>query len=232
MKLVKIKRIQYANVSGFLLYNHETCVLVDAGLKHTTSQLAKALGDINRKLADIQLIILTHTHFDHAGGASQIRGETGAPIAVHRSEADFLRKGRAPFPDGTRWKGKLIVLAGRIFARRMEAYPPVEPDILIDDSLDLAPYGIPGIARHTPGHTKGSVSVLLESGEALVGDNMLGLSFKHHFPPFANDNAGVLKSWQIYIDEGMHTLMPAHGGRVKTADIKSELPDARQRYLR
>jgi len=231
MTLVKIKRIQYGNVSGFLLYNQQSAVLVDTGYMNTTAKLTDALSEVNKKPEDLDLIILTHTHFDHAGGAYKIKELTGAPVAVHRSEAGYLERGRAPFPKGTRWKGKLIVFAGRIFARRIEKYHPAEPDLLIDKELDLSSFGIPGKVLHTPGHTAGSVSVLLESGEAVVGDNILGLSFKHHFPPFADDMAAVLDSWQTYIDKGMHTLLAAHGGRVRIDAISKELPVARRKYL-
>jgi hydroxyacylglutathione hydrolase len=230
MTLVKIKTVSYATVKGYLLYNKDTVILVDTGHKKTTKSLLSALSDINKQPSDVDLIILTHTHFDHAGGAREIRELTGAPLAVHRDEAGFLQRGRTPFPRGTRWKGKLIVFVGRFFARGLAKYPPAEPDILIDGEMDLAEYRIPGKVVHTPGHTSGSVSVLLETGEALVGDNVLGFSFKTHFPPFANDKRGVLESWQLYIDRGMKTLLPAHGGRVKIEALVSQLPGARKKY--
>lgn len=230
MTLVKIKTIHFANVKGYLLYNKDTVVLVDTGHKNTTKSLLSGLDDISKKPSDVGLIILTHTHFDHAGGAREIKELTGAPLAVHREEATFLEKGRTPFPRGTRWKGKLIVSTGRIFARGLAKYPAVQPDVLVDQEMDLAAYGIPGKVVHTPGHTSGSVSVLLETGEALVGDNVLGLSFKTHYPPFANDRRGVLDSWQLYIDRGMKTLLPAHGGRVKIESITKQLPRALKKY--
>ncbi len=230
MTLVKIKTVTCANVKGYLLYNHDTVVMVDTGHKHTVNNLITGLSEINRQPSDVQLIILTHTHFDHAGGAREIRELTGAPLAVHKEEAGFLKKGRTPFPRGTRWKGKLMVMIGRIFARGVSKYPPVTPDILIEEELDLSAYGIPGKVVHTPGHTSGSVSVLLETGEALVGDNVLGLSFKTHYPPFANDKRGVLDTWQFYIDRGVKTLLPAHGGRVKIKALVSQLPGARKKY--
>ncbi|MDF1571882.1 MAG: MBL fold metallo-hydrolase [Bacteroidales bacterium] len=230
MTLVKIKTVSYANVKGYLLYNKDTVVLVDTGHKNTVKSLLSALSDISKQPSDVDLIILTHTHFDHAGGSREIRELTGAPLAVHREEAGYLQMGRTPFPRGTRWKGKLLVSAGRIFARGLSKYPPADPDILIGDEMDLAEYRIPGKVVHTPGHTSGSVSVLLETGEALVGDNVLGLSFKTHYPPFANDRQAVLESWQLYIDRGMKTLLPAHGGRVKIEALVRQLPGARQKY--
>ena len=230
MTLVKIKTIHFANVKGYLLYNNSAAILVDTGHKKTIQSFVSGLAEINKQPEDLDLIILTHTHFDHAGGAAAIRQMTGAPLAVHREEAEFLKKGRTPLPSGTRWKGKLIVFLGNIFTRKVANYPPVEADIIIDDEYDLSGYGIPGKVVHTPGHTSGSVSVLLGTGEALVGDNILGLSFKTQYPPFANDRTGVLKSWQLYIERGMKTLLPAHGGRVKIEAIEKQLPGARIKY--
>jgi hypothetical protein len=63
-----------------------------------------------------------------------------------------------------------------------------------------------------------------------VGDNVLGLSFKTHYPPFADDRRGVLESWQLYIDRGMKTLLPAHGGRVKIEALANQLPGAKKKY--
>lgn len=232
MEKAKIRRITFANVSGFLVYNSQTVILVDTGHTRTTGQFSEALTAIGRSPGDVRLIVLTHTHFDHSGGAADIKKLTGAPLAVHASEAGFLRDGRTPFPRGTRWKGKVLVILGRLFMPRLAGYPPVEPDILVQKELDLRPYGIPGRVVHTPGHTAGSVSVLLESGDALVGDNVLGLGEHDHFPPFANDCEGVLKSWEIYTGSGMKNLFPAHGGRVGIETISGEILSARRRYLK
>jgi glyoxylase-like metal-dependent hydrolase (beta-lactamase superfamily II) len=230
MTLVKIKRRKSGIVSAFLVYNNEAVILVDTGHAGTTQNFIDAIGEMQKKPEDVNLIVLTHTHFDHAGGAKKIKALTGAPLAVHRSEAGFLQEGRTPFPAGTRWKGKLLIALSKVFARRLASYPAVEPDVLVEEALSLHDYGIPGKILHTPGHTCGSLSVLLESGEAIVGDNVLGISPKTHYPPFADDRAGVLKCWETYISSGVKTLLPAHGGRVQIEALVRELPAARRRY--
>ena len=230
MSHVKIKRLRSGIVSSFLVYNNDAVILVDTGHSGATQNFIDAIGEIQKCPGDVNLIVLTHTHFDHAGGAKRIRELTKAPLAVHRSEATFLRKGRTPVPDGTRWKGKVLAALGRTFGRRLTRYPAVEPDLLVDEELSLTDYGIPGSVVHTPGHTSGSLSVLLDSGEAIVGDNVLGISSKNHYPPFANDRQGVLNSWETYINSGVNTLLPAHGGRVKIEALISELPSAQKRY--
>jgi hydroxyacylglutathione hydrolase len=230
MTLVKIRRIRFSYASAFLLYNREAVVLVDTGQAGNEDKFLEAMSDLQKPLEDLRLIILTHTHFDHAGGARKIRALTGAPLVVHSSEAGFLQQGRTPFPRGTRWKGKLLIALSKVLARRLSAYPPVEPDLLVEDALSLSDYGIPGEVIHTAGHTAGSLSVLLESGEAIVGDNVFNISPKTYYPPFANDRAGVLQSWERYINSGVKTLLPAHGRRVKIEALVRELPAARKRY--
>jgi len=51
-----------------------------------------------------------------------------------------------------------------------DGYDPTEIDILVDDEMDLHPYGIDGNAITTPGHTPGSLSVFLDNGEIIAGD--------------------------------------------------------------
>ncbi len=46
----------------------------------------------------------------------------------------------------------------------------VNPDILVDDVFDLSEYGISGKIIHTPGHSQGSISIILDNGETLIGD--------------------------------------------------------------
>jgi glyoxylase-like metal-dependent hydrolase (beta-lactamase superfamily II) len=93
--------------------------------------------------------------------------------------------------------------------------PPAEVDVILgDDGLSLYDYGIPGRVLHTPGHSSGSVSVLLDTGEAFVGDlamNKFPLRLSPGLPIFAEDPAAVVKSWKLLLDQGASTVYPAHG---------------------
>lgn len=46
----------------------------------------------------------------------------------------------------------------------------VKPDIVVTGDVDLSEYGIAGKIIHTPGHSPSSLSIILDNGEALVGD--------------------------------------------------------------
>jgi glyoxylase-like metal-dependent hydrolase (beta-lactamase superfamily II) len=55
-----------------------------------------------------------------------------------------------------------------------DEFPPVRPDILLPDEMPLQAFGVDGKVVYTPGHTAGSISVLLSTGEAIVGDLLMG----------------------------------------------------------
>jgi len=80
--------------------------------------------------------------------------------------------------------------------------------------MDLAPYGIPGRVIHTPGHTLGSVSVLLDTGEAFVGDlamNRLPLRAAPGMAIFGEDEDLMKKSLARLAELGARMIYPAHG---------------------
>lgn len=225
-----IKRVVFANVSGYLVYTDRSAMLVDTGHKGMSDRVIKALEDIGHSPETLSHIVLTHTHYDHAGGAAELKQLSGAKILVHESEAGNLRNGRTTIPDGTRWKGKFIAWTGRYFAKKVMQLSPAEPDILVNEKMDLKEFGFPAYILHTPGHTSGSLSIILENGAAIVGDNMLGISGKEHYPPFADDKTGVLDSWQKLIDTGSKVFYPGHGRKIPVQEIVSELPLAIKKY--
>jgi glyoxylase-like metal-dependent hydrolase (beta-lactamase superfamily II) len=102
----------------------------------------------------------------------------------------------------------------KLFVRRVEI-PPAEVDIVLgDEGLGLTEYGIAGRVRYTPGHSSGSVSVLLDTGDAFVGDlAMSGLPLRlgPGLPILAEDMPSVKKSWIQLLDAGAETVYPAHG---------------------
>ena len=93
--------------------------------------------------------------------------------------------------------------------------PETDVDIgITEKGFSLSAYGIPGRVISTPGHTEGSVSVLLESGEAFVGDlamNKVPLRFTPGLPIFAEDIHRVKASWKKLMKMGAETIYPGHG---------------------
>ncbi len=145
-------------------------LLVDAGVPRKARTFTRALARLGVAPAEIRLIVMTHGHFDHVGSARAISAMTGAPIAMREPDRGWLERGRAPLPPGaTRW-GRVMLVGLRAFAPLVPIEPAAVEIAIGDDGLDLAAFGVAGRVIPTPGHTAGSVSVLLPSGEAFVGD--------------------------------------------------------------
>ena len=93
--------------------------------------------------------------------------------------------------------------------------PVTDIDVVLgDENHSLASYGIPGRVIYTPGHSIGSVSVLLETGDVFVGDlamNKFPLRFSPGLPIFADDLRQVRQSWELLLNQGAKTVHPAHG---------------------
>jgi len=90
----------------------------------------------------------------------------------------------------------------------------------VEDELDLATYGVAGRVVHTPGHTAGSVSVILDSGAALVGDTLFHLFPGRVYPPFADLPTQLLESWKTLLASDADLFYPAHGRPVTREQLE------------
>ena len=154
-------------MTAAFIVRQEGVVLVDSGTPGSEGAILRACEEHGIRPGDITLILLTHCHADHAGSARALREMTGAKIAIHKKDAAGLITGEQGELRAICTTGRLL---GRMFAGSRARFPAFEPDIVFDDSLDLLEFGVGGIAVPTPGHTPGSVSVLLSNKEAIVGD--------------------------------------------------------------
>ncbi len=227
-----IKRIQLAYVSSYLIYSSDWAILVDSGTSGSEKEILDTIRKEGLAPTMVQLLILTHVHFDHAGSAKRLKELTGCNIVVHQEEADRLKEGFTLLPNGTRWKAKILVGLGRVFARRLGKFPGTEADILVKDSLDLKEFGVPGNVIHTPGHTAGSQVVLLENGELFAGDTVFGLAGKQHFPPFAEDLPALIRTWKELCSLQVKTIYPAHGHSFRFENFLSEYDKVLLKYDR
>ena len=77
-------------VSSVLLMG-ESLTLVDAGrVESPENSIYPAVRALGRDPREISLLVLTHAHWDHCAGASQIKRETGCKVAVHSNGEAYL----------------------------------------------------------------------------------------------------------------------------------------------
>lgn len=220
-----VYRLRLSASNAYLLLANGA-VLVDSGLKGEAKRILAAVKARGVQPLDLKLILLTHGHMDHAGAAKEVSNHTGAPIAMHASDARWVSSHQeVPAPPVTSWARMISRLLSVPAIRKRMAMEPFTPDIILGDGdFTLYEFGIPGIAIHTPGHTAGSVSVLLEDGRAVVGDMAMNgfpsLRFQPS-PPIVAQNLGELaQSWRVLCARGATTAYPGHGASFPSRSLK------------
>jgi hydroxyacylglutathione hydrolase len=209
--------------SCYLIIGKEI-IMVDAGMPNKLQLFKKVLSKNKIDPARIKLIVLTHSHFDHCGSANDIRDLTGAKIAIHKSEKECVEHDKVLIPKGVNFKGKIT--QPLIFTFKI-SFPKFTPDILLDNEpYPLSEYGIDGQILHTPGHTIGSLSVILNSGKAFVGcmaHNGFPFRWKPGLPIYAQDINAIKENWKTLIEKGISFIYPGHGKAFPIEVIRKQL---------
>jgi len=195
--------------SGYLVEDGAGLVLVDAGSPGQERRVLQRMRALDRD--DLRLIYITHGHFDHYGSAAALRRLTGAPIAIHRADAEAMARGETPLGEA-RGRGRLTryVLPLAEQALGVEA---TRADILLDDGDGLDGLGVEGRALHLPGHTPGSSALWVGEGLCFVGDLVSTTGRPHAQCLYACDWLALRASLARLAALHPATIYPGHGSR-------------------
>ena len=152
------------------------------------------------KLASLDLtveaILLTHGHFDHVGAVRELAAETGCDVYIHPEDLTMppMMTAGPLYYTKTYTEGSRLHLAG----------------------LDIT-------VLHTPGHTPGSVCLLVDSA-LFSGDTLFAGSCGRTDLP-GGDWSTILKSLNRLSEiEGNLWVFPGHGGSSTLRDEKKYNP--------
>lgn len=137
--------IYYVGTEGIAVYlikSNKGLILLDGGLEESVPIIERNIAKLGYQLTDVELIIATHAHFDHAAGLAALKRSTGAVFAS--SEAD-----RTAYETGT---PPSEVNYGVI------RFAPVTVDDVVEDGDVLLLGNIAITPVITPGHTPGCTS--------------------------------------------------------------------------
>ncbi|MBP8645316.1 MAG: MBL fold metallo-hydrolase [Syntrophobacteraceae bacterium] len=127
--------------------NH--AALIDAGCGYAQSRILANILRCGVSFSQVEILFLTHCHFDHAGGAEALREAIGCRIAAHEIEAPYLESGDDEVTAAS-WYGSTMM--------------PVRIDIKLRGPRQTFTLGHGTLeAVHAPGHSPGSVVYLTES---------------------------------------------------------------------
>lgn len=208
-------RFFLGNSNAYLVPAEDGYVLVDAGLPGIAwPALRRGLARQRIDPQRIRLIVVTHVHFDHVGALARIKAASGAPVMVHASEADLLQRGTVVIPPGANGYGRMAHRVGTAVVQAgLLRFTPVTPDLVVEDCTPVDNFGLHAQVIHTPGHTAGSLSLVVEDA-AFVGDlaaNHLPWGHGPVLPPFFGDRAALETSWRRVLAGGAARIYPGHG---------------------
>ena len=90
-RLKKVAAVQGVDLSSNIyLIGDKAITLVDTGAGNRSNRIQPILNALNLGLKDVKKIILTHTHFDHIGGLSEMQQASKPVIMVHENEQEKL----------------------------------------------------------------------------------------------------------------------------------------------
>lgn len=215
-----VERLKWGFSNVYLVSFKDHDILVDTGPSAMRGTLMKQIETLGLKHLDA--LILTHTHFDHTGSAAVLKRKFGMPVIVHRSEASCLETGLSPLPHGNMLLTKFFYSLGAPRVEHKFKVEGVKPDILADEVLDLSVFGINARLVHTPGHSKGSMSMIIDEQLAITGDTCVSVFPGKAFPPWADDPVALLKSWKLLLDTNCEVFLPMHNRAIDRKTLQKE----------
>jgi glyoxylase-like metal-dependent hydrolase (beta-lactamase superfamily II) len=181
--------------------------MIDTGGTNNRDSLARELELAGCKPGGLQLIILTHGDFDHTGNAHYLRKFFEVRLAMHPGDAGMVEWGDMFI---SRNKPNAVIrLLVPLFSRfgRAERFTP---DLLVEDGDSLNEYGLDARVISIPGHSKGSIGILLPGGDLFCGDLLVNTD-RPVLNSLIDDLAAARDSLQKLAGMEIGTVYPGHG---------------------
>ena len=208
-----IVELRIDNANSYLVYdraNLKNAILIDLGMPENAELLAKRIIKAGVDPAALDAAIITHGHYDHAGGAQYFQETFGTRLIA--GEGD-----RRPIETGEELAVCPTNIMGQIIASE-SASPGTwtsKPDVYVEARYDLSDISaISGEVIALPGHTPGSVIVNI--GDAVfVGDQVRGKIFGsgpalHFFMCDQQDNLHDLGAILTRLSPDATRVFPGH----------------------
>lgn len=215
--------ITHAYVNCYLIEDEDGLTLVDAGLPSMWPVLQDLLEAINRRLDDIDALVLTHGHFDHVGLAARLQREHQVPVYVHALDVNLAAHPYRYTPQRNRFlyplfRPRSLPLIGRMAMAGALGVRGVTGTRTFAASEPLKVPGKP-IPLHTPGHTQGHCMLQLPGRDTVVtGDALVTLDpYTGNTGPqivasaATQDTGEAMRSLKALEAHPATMLLPGHG---------------------
>jgi glyoxylase-like metal-dependent hydrolase (beta-lactamase superfamily II) len=212
-----ITRLKLSSSNAYLIRG-ERNFLVDSGSPSDWHLLEQLLLKEGFSFKDLAAVIHTHGHSDHAGCSARLQERFGTPTVIHHADTVLVSAGR----NGQLTPKGFLGHVAKPFLDR--PFPPFRPTLELTDLSELSSLGFPGYAIHTPGHTEGSISLVV-GGSVLVGDVARGgLVGGAAYHLFVEDLTAIRQSIARLLRTRAGLFYPGHFSPFTSAQLSRLLP--------
>ncbi len=161
--------------AAYLIVEGGRAAFVDCGTNHSVPRMLAALAANDLAAADVDWLILTHVHLDHAGGAGELMAQLpNARLVVHP------RGARHMIDPSKLWAGASAVYGEAVMEREYGRLRPIPAERVIEAGdghvVDLA--GRPLRCIDTPGHAKHHNAIHDARANVCFTGDVFGLSYR------------------------------------------------------
>jgi hydroxyacylglutathione hydrolase len=220
-----VQPVRFGHSNVYFIRTEDGNILVDAGMPGDTDNLDEVFAVAGVEPHSIRLIVVTHGHMDHIGLLAYAKETTGAQVLCHRSLSEGLAIGEMEVSVAQNYFGHFLNLMTGIQEMTGGAdIEGVDCDILVDDVFDLSDYGISGRLIHTPGHSQGSISIILANGETLIGDMVRDVGDGEIGPGmFYEDRETLIASLEEVALLESRTIYLSHGNTIDNTGLNNAI---------
>lgn len=204
---------------GFVLFDTGGHLVMDREFCSRSALLTELLALHGCTLGNLKLILLSHGDHDHVANAALLKSRFNAPIALHHNDLPFVQSPTLELMmESFQFESRMMKFIFQVMKKTIRRvtdqtltdFTPFTPDIFIDEKFDISEYGIDGRILLLPGHTRGSVGLLLDDGSLLAGDTLAN-TVSPSLAPNAVDFALLKKSVSKLSGLKVETVYPGHG---------------------
>lgn len=200
-------------IENAYLLTGEKVVLVDTLAPKGFPRLEKALAEKGLSMQDIELVLLTHHHFDHIGNLARIKESSGATVVAGAADTPFIDgKSTPPAISDLNRVGRFLGRLPESWLRGYQRCEHAEVDLIVAGGESIEELGLEVLAL--PGHTPGGVGFYNREGKrAFVGDLVSNYFGKPGMPVLSASESlqEIFASQALLAGLGLDIAYPGHG---------------------
>lgn len=134
------------DLASYLIVTPQGNILINANLASSPPQIRHSVEALGFHWRDTKILLISHAHYDHVGGAARVLRETHARFMVMQGDVAVVQSGGAAD-----------------FDRTLPHFPPAHVDRILHDGDTVTLGGVTLTAHKTAGHTRGCTTWTMQT---------------------------------------------------------------------